>query len=180
MRLALAAISVCFTTTLLASPYAGQQERELKALSPAEIEDYLEGRGMGFARPAELNGYPGPMHVLELAEPLALTAGQREATAALMQRHKREARALGRELVEAERTLERLFRDRSATAASIEQATARAAHLQGRIRASHLSTHLEQARLLDEAQVKRYAELRGYAGHAPSGERPKFHGRHHH
>src|SRR5438876_506210 len=67
-----------------ARPYAGQQSREIKALSPEEIGQYLSGAGMGYAKPAELNGYPGPMHVLENADGLALTPEQRKQTTALM------------------------------------------------------------------------------------------------
>lgn len=168
MRLILAALAALASLPApAASPYAGQESRDLKALSPAEVSDYLEGRGMGFARPAELNGYPGPMHVIELAEGLELSTGQREATQRLLQAHKSEVRDLGRQLIEAERALERLFRERQATPDAVAAATARAAGLQGRIRAAHLSTHLEQARLLSAAQVKRYGELRGYGAASP-------------
>ena len=58
------------------SPYVNDQGRALKALSADEAAGYLEGRGLGLAKPAELNGYPGPMHVLELADALALTPAQ--------------------------------------------------------------------------------------------------------
>jgi len=47
-------------------PYAGMQTRSIKALSDQQIADLKAGRGMGLALPAELNGYPGPIHVLEL------------------------------------------------------------------------------------------------------------------
>ena len=40
------------------SPYAGMQNRGLKALSEQQIEDLRGGRGMGVALTAELNGYP--------------------------------------------------------------------------------------------------------------------------
>jgi hypothetical protein len=63
-----------------ASPYAGQESRQIKALSAAEIAAYAEGKGQGFAKPAELNGYPGTMHVLELADQLALTSEQKIAS----------------------------------------------------------------------------------------------------
>ena len=46
--------------TFAQSPYAGQESREIKSLSPAEVDGYLAGAGMGFAKAAELNGYPGP------------------------------------------------------------------------------------------------------------------------
>ena len=49
------------------SPYAGQQTRAIKALSPEDLAGLLNGEGRGMAKAAELNGYPGPVHVLELA-----------------------------------------------------------------------------------------------------------------
>ena len=60
-------------------PYTGQQNREIKALSPQEMQNYLEGKGMGYAKAAELNHYPGPAHALELADRLELTSEQRAA-----------------------------------------------------------------------------------------------------
>ena len=54
--LALLAVSA---TANSQSPYVGQESREIKALSPQEISDYLSGKGMGLAKAAELNGYPG-------------------------------------------------------------------------------------------------------------------------
>jgi len=48
------------------SPYAGEELNEIKSLSPVEINDLLQGNGMGFAKAAELNQYPGPRHVLEI------------------------------------------------------------------------------------------------------------------
>jgi hypothetical protein len=85
-----------------AQPYTGQQTRSIKALSDDEVKQYLSGAGMGYARAAELNRFPGPMHVLELADKLGLTAAQRAQTEALMKMHKDEARELGRKVVEAE------------------------------------------------------------------------------
>src|SRR5690606_22844036 len=58
-------------------PYAGFETRTVKSLSEREIGDLKAGRGMGLALAAELNGYPGPLHVLELAKPLGLTEAQR-------------------------------------------------------------------------------------------------------
>ena len=158
------------------SPYAGQQSRDLKALSEDEVAAYLEGRGQGFAKPAELNGYPGPMHVLELARPLELTEAQREATRRLMDRHKEEVRRLGREYIDNERAIERLFAAREATAEKIASLTARSAELHARIRASHLATHVEQARILDAEQRRRYDVMRGYDASAPGAAAGHGHG----
>src|SRR5215211_9358946 len=60
--------------------YAGLQQRAVKALSAEQIADLRAGRGMSLALAAGLNGYPGPAHVLEQADALALTAQQRERT----------------------------------------------------------------------------------------------------
>jgi Spy/CpxP family protein refolding chaperone len=146
-----------------ASPYAGEETREIKALSAEEQRAWREGQGMGLARAAELNGHPGPMHVLEHAAALALTEPQQQQTRSLMERHKAEVRALGAELVEAERQLDDLFRSRRATAKGIEDLTHRIGQLQARIRASHLVTHLEQTGILRPEQVAQYQRVRGYA-----------------
>ena len=163
-----------FTVTAQ-SPYVGQESRDLKALSADEVASYVEGKGQGFAKPAELNGFPGPMHVLELADGLGLTAEQRTATRRLMERHKAEARALGREYIENERRIERLFASREATPEAVSAAVARSAEILGRIRATHLVTHIEQTRLLEPAQIGKYAALRGYTGGATEPAHHKHH-----
>jgi hypothetical protein len=72
--------SIAFVTSVHAqTPYAGMQSRSIKALSDQQIADLNAGRGMGLALAAELNGYPGPLHVLELADKLDLSADQRAA-----------------------------------------------------------------------------------------------------
>jgi Spy/CpxP family protein refolding chaperone len=142
--------------------YAGQQQREIKALSGEETKQYLAGAGMGYARAAELNGYPGPMHVLELADALALSAQQRDATKQLMDRHKAEARAIGAKRVDAEKRLDALFSGGKAEEASIREAVRAAASLDADYRLSHLETHLRMKALLSDEQVARYNALRGY------------------
>ena len=142
--------------------YAGQERQEVKALSTSEIEQYRAGAGMGFAKAAELNHHPGPMHVLELADRLGLSAEQRAATQALMDTHKSEARSIGAELVEAERELEALFRAGNVDEAALARAVRTAAALEGEYRLSHLETHRRMRALLTPEQVGRYDELRGY------------------
>jgi hypothetical protein len=146
-----------------ASAYAGEEARDIKALSAQEQRAWLEGEGMGLARAAELNRYPGPMHVLEHADELGLSGLQRETTHELMHRHKREVRALGAELVAAERRLDDLFRSRRATPAEVSILTQEIGRLHARIRASHLNTHLEQSLILRPEQTAAYDRVRGYA-----------------
>lgn len=146
------------------TPYAGQQARSIKALSPQEAQDLIDGKGMGLAKAAELNSYPGPMHVLELAQPLQLSDTQRDASTRLMTTHKDEVRTLGRQLVEAERELDQAFATRRIDAASLTAQLQRIGALQAAIRDAHLQTHLKQTALLTPAQIAQYDQLRGYAG----------------
>jgi hypothetical protein len=157
-------------------PYAGQEARELKSLSAEEVKQYLAGAGMGFAKSAELNHFPGPMHVLELADQLALSADQRAATRQLMDTHKAEARAIGAKLVEAEAALELLFRSGRLESMQLQHAVRQAAALQGEYRLSHLETHRRMRALLTDEQVATYDRLRGYAGSASSKQ--KHHPKH--
>lgn len=154
-----------------ASPYAGQQTREIKALSSAQTADLLAGKGMELAKAAELNGYPGPMHTLELATQLELSAEQKQASETLMNRHKAEARDLGAQLVQAERALDQAFASRQIDASRLAAHTDNIGRLQALLRKSHLETHLRQTALLTPAQITRYAQLRGYAG-AAAGAAP--------
>jgi Spy/CpxP family protein refolding chaperone len=126
-------------------------------------KQFLAGAGMGYARAAELNHFPGPMHVLELADQMKLTAEQRAATKKLMDGHKAQARALGAEVVAAERELEQLFRGGKVDEAVLARAARTAAAVEGEYRLSHLETHRRMRELLSAEQVKRYDELRGYA-----------------
>ena len=72
-------VSLWVSTPIAApvSPYAGEEAREIKALSTAETKSYLSGEGMGLAKAAELNGYPGPSHVLALGADLPEIAASR-------------------------------------------------------------------------------------------------------
>ena len=147
--------------------YAGHESRDIKSLSDEEIRQYQAGAGMGYAKAAELNHFPGPMHVLELADKLNLTPAQREQTSKLMQTHKEEARALGARLVEAERAIEQIFRKGSPDQRGLAEAVHRAAAVEGEYRLSHLETHRRMRALLTEAQVKQYDVLRGYGTGRP-------------
>jgi Spy/CpxP family protein refolding chaperone len=145
------------------SHYAGMESREIKALAPSDIEGLRAGRGMSLALAAELNGYPGPLHVLELGEKLSLTRSQRAATEELYQRMKAAAIAAGDEFVNAERALDRMFAQKSASPQQLSEALLRVAQAQAKLRGTHLQAHLEQVRILTPEQVIKYNKLRGYA-----------------
>lgn len=151
-------------------PYAGLQSRPVKALSEQQIADLRAGRGMGLALPAELNGYPGPLHVLELAERLGLGPKQRARTEALYAAMKAEAIPLGERLIAAEAELDRQFRERTVTPASLGAATGEIGAVQAALRAAHLRYHLAMLDVLTPEQVRRYTVLRGYAGAGHGGQ----------
>ena len=159
-------------------PYQGQEARDIKSLSEDDMAALLAGQGQGFAKAAELNGYPGPAHVLELAEPLALSAAQRDASARLMNAHKARASKLGAEVVEAERALDRLFAQRQAEPEAVERAASRVGQVQAALRAEHLNAHLLQTQLLSTEQIQRYQALRGYGAEPPKPTGPAH--PHHH
>ena len=149
-----------------ASPYAGHEARVIAAISEQEVADLKSGAGMAMALPAELNGYPGPRHVLYLAEPLALTAAQRGEAERLMAEMRGRAVPLGEQVIAAEAELGRLFASGSATAAAIAAATERVARLRGELRSVHLVAHVAMRDALTPDQRSAYDRLRGYArGH---------------
>lgn len=154
------------------SPYAGFESREIKALSPEQIEDLRAGRGMGLALAAELNGYPGPVHSIELATQLALSNAQREAIAGLLAAMKAETVPLGQQVIAAEAELDREFREQTVTPASLTAATDEIASLQGELRAAHLSYHLRTVEILTPEQIGLYNELRGYSGGRSHDDHP--------
>ena len=148
------------------SPYRGQEGREIKTLSLEEIRALQAGEGMGLAKAAELNGYPGPKHVLELAEALELSEEQRARTREAFERMKENAVALGSAIVEKESALDRMFRERVIDPEKLEAAVGEIANLQGRLRLAHLEAHLELESVLTQDQISQYVALRGY--HDPS------------
>ena len=162
----IAAIAFASATAAFASapsPYAGQQNREIRSLSASEVADLLAGKGMGYAKAAELNGYPGPAHVLELQSELGLSADQLARTRSIFQRMESSAKSFGAQLVEAERALDASFRNREVSPDTLARALERISTIAGKLRNVHLGAHLEQTRVLSAAQITRYAELRGYA-----------------
>ena len=144
------------------TPYAGLQQRPVKALSDQQVADLKAGRGMGLALAGELNGYPGPSHVIELADQLALSSEQRQRMQQLFDAMKAEAIPVGETLIEQERQLDREFADQRISPESLNRLTSQIGETQAKLRAVHLKYHLTTAELLSTHQRHHYAELRGY------------------
>ena len=165
MKSSAIALGLALSTTFAfaQTPYAGMQARPIKALSDKDMADLKAGRGMGLALPAELNGYPGPSHVLENADALALTIEQRERTKALFEAMKAEAIPVGMQLIDQEARLDQLFAARQITPASLAAVTAEIGATQARLRATHLKYHLTMMTVLTPEQIEKYQSLRGYS-----------------
>lgn len=148
------------------SQHAGHETREIKALSPEDIAGLLSGEGMGFALPAELNHYPGPRHVIDLAEQLGLGADQLERVRGIREAMQRRAIDAGRRYIEAERALDRFFAEGGTDEARLRTLIAEADRLRGDVRFEHLRAHLLTTALLTPEQIRAYDRLRGYTGHA--------------
>jgi Spy/CpxP family protein refolding chaperone len=144
------------------SPYAGQETRAIKALSEEELQALLSGQGMGLAKAAELNHYPGPRHVLDLAVRLQLSETQRAETQQIYDRMQHEAVRLGALLVDKERELDHLFVAETVDSQTLQHLTKQIAQLQGDLRLAHLQAHVEMKRLLSHEQINTYGALRGY------------------
>ncbi len=170
--MAISFASAVFANTT--SSYVGQDTRDIKALSQQEVAGYLEGKGLGYAKAAELNHFPGPRHVLDLASELNLTKQQALQSQALFDEMKLQAVTLGKEFIAKEKALELRFSSGSIDTESLKSLLSEIGIIQSNIRYVHLSAHIKQKALLTEHQRHLYDKLRGYTG-AGSGEHKHSH-----
>ncbi len=165
------------TGTARPSTYAGQHDRQIKSLSKSDLSELRRGGGWGLAKAAELNGIPGPAHLLELKNAIPLTAAQVSAVTDIFNRMRAAAVAAGERLIARERLLESAFRSRTLTGESLRDMLADIGQARSALRYIHLSAHLEAYPLLGRHQIARYNELRGYGAdpcaHVPEGHDPQ-------
>jgi Spy/CpxP family protein refolding chaperone len=157
------------------SPYAGQDQRAIKALSDEEIQALLNGQGMGLAKVAELNHYPGPKHALELATELQLSEAQRTEAEQIYDRMHQEAVRLGALIIDREKELNQLFATQAVDSDALQALTKQIAQLQGDLRLAHLQAHVEMKRVLSPEQINKYDALRGYVTQAGPGPHSGHH-----
>lgn len=163
----LASSSLASTAHHHHSPYAGFEDREIKSLSQDDIEELRRGGGWGLALPAELNGVPGPAHLLELSDEIPLAGEQVAAIESLFEAMRDEAIPAGERLIEAERAVEHAFAEGGLDEAGLKALLQDAEAARAELRFVHLARHLDTLEILTDAQVARYNELRGYGGTRP-------------
>jgi Spy/CpxP family protein refolding chaperone len=151
-----------------------QEHPAPKTLSPGQPDDYRQGRGMSLALAAELNHHPGPRHVLDLADALALTEAQRTTAREVRDEMDRRARDLGRRIIDREAELDRLFASGPISEDALRRLTTELGALGGELRFVHLRAHLAVTAILTSEQIGRYDGLRGHR-EAPPGRHEHRH-----
>ncbi len=144
-------------------PHGGDADaahRRVEAYLKEFDQVVADGRGFGLAFAADQNGYPGPLHVLELKDQLKLTPAQETRMTALFDAMLAAARAKAARLAEAEARLRQVFAEGAADAAGVRAAVAAAETARAEVRLVHLLTHLETRDVLTEAQRRTYHQLR--------------------
>jgi hypothetical protein len=147
------------------SPYAGQQIRNIKSLSDNDIQSLQNGTGEtfgGMAKLAELNGYPGPRHVLDMASELRLTNGQRMEIEHIYQNMSITAKSVGSAIIAIEQDMDEAFANKTITQENLKLMLDKSADLYGQLRFVHLSAHLDTIQMLTTEQVQMYNTMRGY------------------
>ncbi len=144
------------------SSYAHSRGAEVVSLTDDEVRALRQGEGMGLARAAELNHFPGPRHLLDLASDLGLSDAQVQRIRAIHDRMKSQAVAKGEDIIVAEKHLADLFASGDPSARKMTRVTEHLGAMRGQLQAIHLLAHIEAARELSAGQIREYDRLRGY------------------
>ncbi|MCG8374225.1 MAG: hypothetical protein MI700_11850, partial [Balneolales bacterium] len=136
----------------------------------------------GMAKPAELNGYPGPKHVIDAYESgeLDLTDIQFEKIQAQFLEMQNLAIPLGEKLVAVELEIEEAFQNKTITQELLQSHIAESAGLYAQLRVLHMSYHLKMIDILSPDQISQYNILRGYSNetnpceNVPEGHDPQM------
>ncbi len=157
------------------SKYVGEEKREIKSLSESDIEELENGKGWGFAKAAELNGVPGPIHLLEMKKEIRLSSEQIQKIEDIYQKMKKQVIPLGLELIELERRLNNHFANRTITDNLLHKLLGEIVQVRKKLRYAHLSAHLKTPDILTFEQITLYNELRGYSSNDPCKNIPEGH-----
>ena len=157
------------------SKYIGQEKREIKSLSNDDINALRAGAGWGLAKAAELNGLPGPKHILEMKKEIELTAEQEKMVIALFQEMKKEAIELGNKYLVYEKELNNRFAEKNIDENVLDELLEKISETYKLLRYTHLSAHLKASTILTEDQIEKYNKLRGYSSDDPCENVPKGH-----
>jgi hypothetical protein len=153
------------TSSFQTSPYVGQELRDIKSLSDDDIQSLQNGTGEAFggmAKLAELNGYPGPRHVLDMASELQLTDRQIMEIERIYQNMSNNAKSIGADIIDIEQDMDGAFANKTITEENLKLMLDKSADLYGQLRFVHLSAHLDTIQMLTIEQGQMYNTMRGY------------------
>ncbi|NNE68471.1 MAG: hypothetical protein HKN33_18030 [Pyrinomonadaceae bacterium] len=176
--IAIAILSISCTESVVTkaqSEYAGQERREIKSLSADDIKQLENGQGWGLAKAAELNGLPGPVHLIEMKDKIGLEGTKLKKIEKLYNEMKKNAVPLGKRLIELEKELDRGFSKKTIDSESLKTQLSEIAKVRADLRFVHLSTHLKTPEILTKEQISKYNELRGYGKGDPCKNVPEGH-----
>ena len=173
-------LALTYTNLCLAAPehhskYSGQQKRLIKSLSKDDIQQLKSGKGWGLAKAAELNGVPGPLHLLQMKKEISLSKQQEGKILSLFNDMKEKAIPLGIKLVSLEKKLNTAFANNTITNEILMQQLAAIAKTRKELRYVHLAAHLETPKIISAHQITKYNKLRGYGSGDPCKSIPKGH-----
>ena len=157
------------------STYKGQQHRSIKSLSAADIADLQAGAGWGLAKSAELNGVPGPLHLLEMQDEIDLTSSQLAQITKVYDEMRSTAKTLGEQLIAQESMLDEKFRNDIPTTNELQSILGQIGSTRSELRFVHLSAHLKMPDILSANQIDTYNRLRGYTDNDPCENVPEGH-----
>ena len=156
------------------SNYTGEVDRAIKSLSGNDIKDLTLGNGMGLAKAAELNGYPGPKHILAMQEELLLEKEQLTSIKQIFEEMRLQAQSQGQILISLEKSLNDYFSNTTITNGTLETTLKKISKARSNLRYIHLSAHIKTTEILSKSQIKKYNQLRGYANN-PCEKIPEGH-----
>ena len=157
------------------SNYLGQEKRPIKSLSEDDMQQLKQGKGWGLAKAAELNGFPGPVHILQMKNKISLSKKQETKIQAMFEDMKSKAIPLGNQLIELEKKLNDSFANKTITKELLQQQLDSISDVLKRLRYVHLETHLLTPNILTPAQIEQYNQLRGYNSGDPCKNIPEGH-----
>ncbi|GAB5408023.1 MAG: hypothetical protein BalsKO_03880 [Balneolaceae bacterium] len=157
------------------SEYAGQENREIKSLSQSDIDQLKEGKGWGLAKAAELNGVPGPSHILDMGKEIDLSDNQQIKIQEIFVDMQKKAIETGIQLISKEKELNHAFASKEVSQLILRILTSELGELRGNLTFIHLEAHLKAAEVLTKEQISLYNELRGYNLMNPCSEVPEGH-----
>jgi Spy/CpxP family protein refolding chaperone len=128
---------------------------------PADSAGMKSGEGMGMALYAEMNGYPGPKHVLDLKEQIGLTKDQQKKIGEIAKPMRISAVGKGEEIIEAEQELNKLFGTGKINEKLLRTKLEAIGRMRGDLRFIHLQAHLKMKQILTPNQILEYYNLRG-------------------